>query len=391
MVRTLSRLMALPVCVEARLDVPIAAARSVSVVAVWLDAVRTLSTHAAPILTCACLGLAVPGALGAVISLIQNGHQLPLPAPCPFHALPEWPWLVPMLAAALLTPLAQGVIARMALHGADQRCGLRAAFALALARWPALALGGVAYGTLTAAAFVLLAPGLSGVGLDPRGVRAAIWPARPLGGLVREITVRGANALLPDPGPIYCGVAGVTWVNPVRPNDRPLGDDGSARGLVNLGLPYSPTPVQPTAPTGARDVPPSWLVTLCSLAALTIGEILLRFRAVSAVLFTGSSPFRVLAEGIRVAGRHIGIVTGHVWLVQLALTGTYVLLVGLPVTLVRQLVYPVIARTPELAPAQLVGALLLVSLALVESVYLAFSVVYDARLFIALKRAEQGK
>jgi hypothetical protein len=222
---------------------------AVAVAPVWRDAVRTLGAHAAPILACACVGCAGPAALTAVIGLTLEGNQPP--ALCPFRTLPDGPSLIPVLAAALLSPLACGVVARIALNGADRRCGLRAAGTAVLARLPALIAGWLAYGALTAGVMVWLMPALKDARLDPLSVRAGHLSARTLNGVVREVAVRGAGTLFPDPGPAFCG--GPHWHRSTR----------SARGqrVARRGdrpIRGTPTPTH-SRPTHSRSLSrPSW-------------------------------------------------------------------------------------------------------------------------------------
>src|SRR5690349_21276022 len=136
MVREISRSVVLPAPLGARAGVG-RAMPPIGIIPVWHDALRTFSAHAIPILICASIGFALPSALSALIDVRLNGNQPP--ALCPFRALPDWPWLVPLLASALFVPLTSGIIARLALDSTQQGCGLCVACVAALKRLPALA------------------------------------------------------------------------------------------------------------------------------------------------------------------------------------------------------------------------------------------------------------
>jgi hypothetical protein len=81
-----------------------------------------------------------------------------------------------------------------------------------------------------------------------------------------------------------------------------------------------------------------------------------------------------------------------VGLLRLAVTGAHVLLVALPVALARQIVVPDVSLAAHLFEVRPVCALLsLACVALVDGICIAFGAVYDARLFVALTRAERDE
>jgi hypothetical protein len=81
-----------------------------------------------------------------------------------------------------------------------------------------------------------------------------------------------------------------------------------------------------------------------------------------------------------------------VGLLRLAVTGAHVLLVALPVALARQVVVPDVSLTAHLLEVRPVCELVsLACVALIDSICIAFGTVYDARLFVALTRAERDE
>jgi hypothetical protein len=124
--------------------------------------------------------------------------------------------------------------------------------------------------------------------------------------------------------------------------------------------------------------------------SLALVEVLLRFRVVAAVQPGRAGSLGGVAEGVRLAVRHFGRVAGHVGLLRLAVTGAHVLLVAVPVAVARQVVVPDVSLAAHLFAARPVCALLsLAGVALVDGICVAFGAVYDARLFVALTRAER--
>jgi hypothetical protein len=130
-------------------------------------------------------------------------------------------------------------------------------------------------------------------------------------------------------------------------------------------------------------------MTLGSLVSLALVEVLLRFRVVTAVQPGRAGSLGGVVEGVRLAVRHFGGVAGHVGLLRLAITGTHVLLVALPVAVARQIVVPDVSLAAHLFEMRQVCALLsLACVALIDGICVAFGTVYDARLFVALQKSE---
>jgi hypothetical protein len=86
--------------------------------------------------------------------------------------------------------------------------------------------------------------------------------------------------------------------------------------------------------------------------------------------------------------RHFGVVTLHVWLLRLAGAALVLLFVALPMAASKQVTLPaliaVMGKTPLLPAWHFVQSSIAAGVA---AGVLAFSTIYDARLFMALRRA----
>jgi hypothetical protein len=128
------------------------------------------------------------------------------------------------------------------------------------------------------------------------------------------------------------------------------------------------------------------LIGLVSVALIVVCDALMRFRTVSAIRPGNSGPIRPVLSSGALGLKHFATVTAHIWTLRLIVTGFSVAFVILPVVLLEVLSAPskpvVMLGEVALLARQPFG--LLASLALVNAIFTAFGVVYDARLYRSL-------
>ncbi len=193
-------------------------------------------------------------------------------------------------------------------------------------------------------------------GVDPEGLE------RMLRTLIRSVTASEVHAPLLD---------SLTRVR-LTPAQAACVGRGYA-GLPPSGCGYAAV----GAPTSA------WLTGLGGCALLCAVELLLRFRVVAALSCGGV--VKPLAFGARLALTHLWTVTRHITCLALGLYLANGLLVTLPVTLAKEMLVPSLV---EVSGNNAVGPLLTFAIdagaGLVSALFIAFSTVYDARLYTTL-------
>jgi hypothetical protein len=299
-------------------------------------------------------------------------------------ALPAWGVL-----GLLAWVFAQGLIAALALQEAERLAGdhslvasLREAYRSVAARAPALLSGWLAYALpLTVAVAGLSAPLLGrhpGPAQLPAGddlEYALGHPATLLASLLGdEAGQRVVTALTPNPGVLPCSVAGMMQAAVFKPMADPAGPVWQPASTFR--------PPVYLAHTGW-----AWPAALGGLVLLLITGTLLRFRSAAAL---ADQP-RAGWAGVGMAWRYFGTVALHAGLLRIAVAGVQVPLIAVPALLAERLVIPWAGRVawaPWAVPACVLGVA--ASVALVNGVLSAFTVVYDARLFVALLKIDPG-
>jgi hypothetical protein len=368
---------------------------------VWREALTAFAAWPAPILLCAAAGFAAPGVLALALhvpplEVLVRGQV----AYYAFRALrggPPWVWGGVALVAQVF---AHGTITALAWCEARDAGGvgslvapLRAACRCVAARLPALALGWLAYVLLMAVAAAGMSGLLTALRLDPVQLWADLerqslfyhpvdLPEALLG---REVAAHAVNTVLPDPGPLACGVAAAVRAGVFRSAPDPAGPTWSPTGT------YRP----PAVLLLQADAVWLWPVVLGSLALLLGAETLLRFRTAAALVGSPGgarqNPWAAWS-GAGVAWRRLGAVMLYGGLLRCVTVGVQLLFIAVPTLLVERLAIPWVAQAvgaPWVVPACVLGVA--TGVALVNGVLSAFAVVYDARLFAALQRAERGR
>jgi hypothetical protein len=359
-------------------------ARLPGIAVVWRDALLAFSAHAGPVLLIALVGFT------GVALLADHLRAASSPGQC--RNLPGGPcsgvvafYLLGVAQAGAAT-LAQGLIAAIVVQ---PRAGWSAVFRL----WPALLAGCLVYSAL-------LTAGQPAISASAQALQTRLDAnAQASDALPNDIDLRHASrallmttlqALLPAPPLPVAGILG--WAEPAPQQPvRPaicsnLSPDSVRMNLDRLGE-YMLAHCQNAAP------PLDGVVAMSMVALILVTETLLRFRVAAAFCSEGTgAPSGLLSplfHSAHVGWRHFLFVTAHVWALRLILLTAHVLFCALPLLILQHNIMPAV---PTYLPgmAWLVPTLAGVSsagMALVSGVFAAFSTVYDARLFLAIKQA----
>jgi hypothetical protein len=268
--------------------------------------------------------------------------------------------LVQAALGLFLSSFARGAITHIALHRTcDAPARLHEACRAAMARLPALLVGSLIYSGLTALGAIGLSLLLREMGLD---VSIVGERARSLEAMPHLVALRTADALLPDPGSPF-----VEFV------------------------PYWRSITLERAPTVGASA--FWPLVVAGIALIILADAMLRFRTVSAIkpngyeITHGLARFAWLIESVRLGLGHFWQVSTHMCLLRLAALHIIASLLILPVVLIETIVMP---QTMRLFQASLVLPptipLICASVAFVCAALRAFSIVYDARLYLALSQ-----
>jgi hypothetical protein len=368
---------------------------SISISAMWRDALSTFSAHSAAILLCAFIGFAAPTIISAGISTsatlsayaqtrsvtVLSGRPIvadDLASP----GIPEYfrqaqrdlvrqlqtAWLVQMVAGLLGLTFARGAITWMALHGSQpgeqsETCGsFGEAIRMALTRYPALLAGTLFYGAIITACIVGMSDLTQPLEFVP-GKTARIWVglSRSFDDTVHQLLWRGFNDLIPNPG-------------------SPFAEFSS--DLRRAAFRY----LTSTA-------------ALISIVFIVVVETLLRFRTIAALKPVPCmrshrfGMFAPLVDSARFGLKHFFAVTVHIWLLRLAIFGLSLCLIEFPMALMDNFVAPNVMRPGGAFPIggfEILPTMRFIAVAgaaPVSAIMLAFCVVYDTRLYAALRRA----
>jgi hypothetical protein len=344
-------------------------ARLPGVARVWRMALHTLSAHSLSILACALLGLVGVALLGALVNAaltfdayFRTGGIFPTYANTFYVQL-----YVQAGLGIFAMSLGRGTITWIALCDArGERVTLRAALRRSLARLPELLLSSLIYGALVTL-------GIAGLSLVLRQLRLDVTSVGRVGAdfdsMMRVISVRVVNGFVPDPGSPFTELISY---------GRYLLRRSSTNYYWLYAYRYT-----------VSDVPLRlWLIGLASLLPLIAGGALLRMRVAAIMDAPQANRAAALGESIQLGARHFGYLFRHgalVWLVSSLLT---ILFVFIPLALVQYLLIPPLARTlNSLWPYPASTLLFAAGTALITMVFMAFAAVYDAHLYVGLRRA----
>jgi hypothetical protein len=310
------------------------------------------------------------------------------PVPTLQEKLPPATLAVLGVVGWLTISFTRGLLTGLALH----RCGRRAVRD-ALMHLPALLLSSLVYSALVAGCLLALSPIVKQDTALSRDSAAPVWMGwtNAMDDARHQIANDVLPALLPDAGAPFADLLPVAQDALHPPTQRSMYEMSLLENDAHSAV-----------PVGDSDSNTSQAAVLASLILLIFTETLLRFRIVLALeplevmlastvkpggyhlrRFAALSP---LFDSARMGLRHFGVITLHIWLLRLAGAALMLLFVALPMAASTQVMLPALialtGKTPLLPAWHFIQSSLA---AFVAALVLAFSTIYDARLFVALQ------
>ncbi len=289
------------------------------------------------------------GRTNTILSSYGSGHVVPL--------------IVQAAAGLLAGGFARGAITWLALNAGSRDHGGRAALRAILARWPLLLLTTLATGALIFAGNL----GLNALLVELRFDLADISQfSLSFDGMVRSITLRVAGSLIPDPGSPFTEL--LTYL-------RLESSRVSANLVYAGGLSYYRVKNIPV-------IQSPWLLGVGGIGVLLAVDTFSRFLMAGVVRALPGTRLASVWAALRLALRHFALVLAHTWIVRLAIFTVSALFMTVPLVLVEGTLVPLLVRAMGSAwPIVIAGTAMAISMAVVSTVLLAFSVVYDACLY----------
>jgi hypothetical protein len=261
--------------------------------------------------------------------------------------------------------LGRGAITWIALQ--DERVTLRQAFAAALKRWQPLLVSSLIYGALIALGMIGLTWMLRELRLDVSNYR---WIRSDTNSIMNMVIVRVLSLLPPDPGSPFSELFSATRYNLGRMSSSYYGWSSYQLAARNLPIPYLLTGVG-------------------GLLLLFVTETLLCMRT-AAIMRGSGGAFGWFQDTLRVAGRNFWRVALWRWSVRLAIMLLTAACLTLPIVLHQSLVVPTLVReVRSYWPYPINTSLYNIGIALAGMVMLAFSLVFEARMYAALSPASE--
>ena len=261
--------------------------------------------------------------------------------------------------------LGRGLITWLAQQ--DKPATLNAAFAITLRKWKPLLASTLMYGLLVSATMVGIVWLLRELHLDVSNYR---WFRNTPQGILTLVSVRAIAQLPPDPGSPFTEIYATMRYNLARDTTSYLSWSG-----YGFRLPYSGVNVRYV------------LAGVVAIALLIVTETLLCMRTAAVMAGADTSAFGWMRRMAQPASRHFWRVLAWRWGVWLAVAGVSIACLVLPMSLQQSVIASNVIREvhsywPYLAHnfVQAAGSALILSLGL------AFSIVFEARLFVSLDR-----
>jgi hypothetical protein len=309
---------------------------------------------------------------------------------CAFQTPPGAVLLLIAVVGFLIQTFTRGVITAQVLHTLSDRGDAVSSLARLLAacratagRYSTLLCGALVCAMCLAAALAGLTPALQELKLDPSQIRSDIGPANAADLMGREMSALAVNELIPAPDPFTCVEAATLRVSALqqmtavtRPTAQVLAYSYSPGSNFSLNL---------------SSMPAFWPITLGSLVLMFLCETLLRFWAVATLAASGRNQgvIHTLRTMTRLGVHHMKDITVQVWLLRVVMACVQVLFLAAPTLIAERILIPRVAFTIG-APWMIQVCILLIVLgsAIARSIVSACVVVFDARLFVALRAAE---
>jgi hypothetical protein len=363
---------------------------SISIPQLWRESLQMFSAHSGAMLLCALFGLSSPFLVGCWIATQAVLQDMAWVGPVPTlqEKLPPATLAVLGVVGWLMISFTRGLLTGLAL----QRGAHRAAWD-ALTHLPALLVSSLVYSALVAGCLLGLSPIAKHDPALSRDSAAPIWLGwtNAMADTRQQIANEALPVLLPDAGAPFADLvpaARAVLYQRERPSQYILWIS------ENAGEPV------PSMRDAGRDA--SQAVMPAILILLIVTETLLRFRIVLAIkpsevmlastMKSGGCHLRRFAallpliDSARFGLRHFGVITLHIWLLRLAGAALVLLFVALPMAASTQVMVPALIALTGKTPLLPAWHFVLSSLAaFVAALVIAFSTVYDARLFAALQ------
>lgn len=375
--------------------------KRVGVAAVWRETLFTFGDNAPAIVLCAVIGFAGPALACILASVVLRldfygqasgplatwlGLTLRDGAINPVKAVL---WLQAGLGAVGLA-LARGAIARLALSEATHAPSLGIACREAKSHLPSLLLGSLIYGAVVTTGAVgvnananvrydafdlsdVAASDLSFVGQRSNSIR----------GHVQVLGLRAIDAFVPSPGSPFAEFVPLLRHTAFEPFPQVMSTE--LQELEGHGTDKVSVKIRPDL---------QWLIVLTSVCLLILAEALLRFTPIMAMKSReGGRPRAIMPvlHGVGFGIRHFGVISAHVWLLRLAFVAGYSIFFMLPVILAHDAAPRVVTNVRELVLGHWSLPLTLACYWLAMALFMAFSTVYDARLFLALEQKAKSR
>ncbi len=379
--RLVGRTIAQPTAIESAQTTKLDIAMSLSTV--WRETWFIVVTHALPMFSFVLIGLFGVALIGTMGTTLGNGEQRQL-----FDAfeLRQYGTMIAYAIGSLLAhSFACGGISWLALQGEDTTVGLAAACRATFKRLPALMFGTLVYGAV-------ITTGAVGLGLTVRYARLDMAPVVRVPGLytlnpqmyvitinvVKSVVDQSPNALIPDPGAPFSA-----WLTVLRTTilTRMLEVQSPLRDSSSMGTAYRIVPIF------RPDEREFWWITVGSAALILLAETLLCLRTATVMNTDHPSIFGPIWQSLRLGSKHYRLITIHVWLLRLIFVVFRLLFVIVPVAFIQEAMLPkMLSALPQfwLGARPLIWQTTALCLSLVGAAFNAFSVLYDARLYLLL-------
>jgi len=347
-------------------------ARCISFGSVVQATLAVFTQHPLPILVCGLLCFAsvvITGAL-SYLALVLHG----LASQGSYFALTANAFYLQMQIQAAIGTftflIGRGAITWIALHtpaGADgaasQPISLRAAFGAALRRWQPLLASSLLYGLLITISLVGITWMLREVRLDVSNYR---WVRRDAHSILNLTLVRAIAQLPPDPGSPFTELYSATRYHLSRQSGSYLGWSLSQPSLSDLS-----TPLLAAGIAGALLV--------------FITEVLLCMRTAHIMHTPSGGALRWLVPTLRLSLSNFWRVAAWRWGARLIMVFLYVACLTLPIALHQGIVVPaMVSEARSYWPYPVNLSSYTISSALVGMFLVAFGLVFEARMYLAL-------
>ncbi|MEO6062639.1 MAG: hypothetical protein ABIQ99_11945 [Thermoflexales bacterium] len=331
------------------------------------ETLHVAASRSGPLFWLTIFGLGGSGLIGAVVNYAltidintRTGSYIGASANNTITQL-----LVQATLGATLVILARAAIIWLALQPSSARPTLREALRAGLKAYPSHLVVALVYGALLTVAAVALTLCLREVRLDQSNIGRL---TNDLAQIARAAVSRAIGALIPDPGPPFTELH--TYVRYML---RRSG--GTYASWSELGRNFE------TLDVGY------WLAALGGSSLVVVVEGLLRFRFIATLSSSARGSLRSLAMTIRWSAPRFWLITARVWAFRGLVLLLTIVFITVPVAVAQGLAVPTVAgAVPSgLLPFPTSTFLFALGAAPVGALLVAFGLIYDARLWLALR------